>query len=133
MASVQDFDLEIEKTSVQSKLNKAINEVKKTKDKRYGKKLHCIPKCKYLYHHEKMASEEQEMVKKEEAVKKDAEQPMSKDLEDGLFKMTNEYEMMMLREAIRKEEEAVALRVADLKAKGLYRYPVDISFDYNSE
>ena len=80
-----------------------------------------------------MASEEQEMVKKEEAVKKDAEQPMSKDLEDGLFKMTNEYEMMMLREAIRKEEEAVALRVADLKAKGLYRYPVDISFDYNSE
>ena len=97
MASVQDFDLEIEKTSVQSKLNKAINEVKKTKDKRYGKKLHCIPKCKYLYHHEKMASEEQEMVKKEEAVKKDAEQPMSNDLEDGLFKMTNEYEMMMLR------------------------------------
>ena len=58
---------------------------------------------------------------------------MSKDLEDGLYKMTHEYEMKMLREAIKKEEEAVALRVADLKAKGLYQYPVDISFEYDSE
>ena len=40
---------------------------------------------------------------------------MSKDLEDGLYKMTHEYEMKMLREAIKKEEEAVALRVTDLK------------------
>ena len=130
MASNQDFDLQIENSSVQSKLNKAINEAKKTKDERYGKKLHCIPKCKYFYHHEKMASEEQEMVMKEEG---EAEQPMSKDLEDGLYKMTHEYEMKMLREAIKKEEEAVALRVADLKAKGLYQYPVDISFEYDSE
>ena len=58
---------------------------------------------------------------------------MSKDLEDGLYKMTHEYEMEMLREAIKKEEEAVALRVTDLKAKGLYQYPVDISFEYDSE
>ena len=58
---------------------------------------------------------------------------MSKDLEDGLYKMTHEYEMKMLCEAIKKEEEAVALRVADLKAKGLYQYPVDISFEYDSE
>ena len=130
MASDQDFDLQIENSSVQSKLNKAINEAKKTKDERYGKKLHCIPKCKIFYHHEKMASEEQEMVKKEEG---EAEQPMSKDLEDGLYKMTHEYEMKMLCEAIKKEEEAVALRVADLKAKGLYQYPVDISFEYDSE
>ena len=58
---------------------------------------------------------------------------MSKDLEDGLYKMTHEYEMKMLCEAIKKEEEAVALRVADLKAKGLYQYPADISFEYDSE
>ena len=77
-----------------------------------------------------MASEKQETVKKEEG---GAEQPMSKDLEDGLYKMTHEYEMEMLREAIKKEEEAVALRVTDLKAKGLYQYPVDISFEYDSE
>ena len=130
MASNRDYDLQIEKSSVQSKLNKAISEAKKTKDERYGKKLQCIPNCKYFYHHEKMASEKQETVKKEEG---GAEQPMSKDLEDGLYKMTHEYEMEMLREAIKKEEEAVALRVTDLKAKGLYQYPVDISFEYDSE
>ena len=78
-----------------------------------------------------MASEKQETGKKKE--EGGAEQPMSKDLEDGLYKMTHEYEMEMLREAIKKEEEAVALRVTDLKAKGLYQYPVDISFEYDSE
>ena len=131
MASNRDYDLQIEKSSVQSKLNKAISEAKKTKDERYGKKLHCIPNCKYFYHHEKMASEKQETGKKKE--EGGAEQPTSKDIEDGLYKMTDEYKMEMLRQAIKQEEEAVALRVADLKAKGLYQYPVDISFEYDSE
>ena len=78
-------------------MNKFINKAKKIKDERYGKKLHCIPKFKYSYHHalyEKMATKEAETVKKDkETVKK------------RLFKFTHEYDMMMLRESMRKERQ----------------------------
>ena len=37
--------------------------------------------------------------------KKDEKKKISKDLEDGLFKFTHEYDMMMLRESMRKERQ----------------------------
>ena len=44
-------------------------------------------------------------IKNKETVKKDEKKKISKDLEDGLFKLTHEYDMMRLRESMRKERQ----------------------------